>query len=66
MVRPGDTLTYSTDITAINKSGGKTTAQALCNGRTVVTTGMVFAFKYVDDAMLEAKREALMKIWLSK
>jgi 3-hydroxyacyl-[acyl-carrier-protein] dehydratase len=66
MVRPGDTLTYSTEVKAINKSGGKTTAQALCNGRTVVTTGMVFAFKYVDDAMLEAKRDALMKIWLQK
>lgn len=64
VVRPGDTLTYCAEVTAINKSGGKITAQALCNGRTVATTGMVFAFKYVDDAMLEAKRDALMKVWL--
>jgi 3-hydroxyacyl-[acyl-carrier-protein] dehydratase len=64
VVRPGDTLTYSAEVTAIGKSGGKTTARALCNGRTVATTGMVFAFKYVDDAMLEAKRDALMKVWL--
>jgi len=26
---------------------------------------MVFAFKYIDDPMLEAKRAALMKLWMS-
>ena len=64
LVRPGDTLIYSTEVMAISKSGGKTIAEALCNGRTVATTGMVFAFKHVDDAMLESKRDALMKVWL--
>ncbi|MHC4617890.1 MAG: 3-hydroxyacyl-ACP dehydratase FabZ family protein [Planctomycetota bacterium] len=64
VVRPGDTLTYRAEVTAVNKSGAKASAQALCNGRVVATTGMVFAFKYVDDPMLEAKRDALMKVWL--
>jgi hypothetical protein len=33
-------------------------------GQVVVTTGMVFAFKYVDDPMLEARRAALMRTWM--
>jgi 3-hydroxymyristoyl/3-hydroxydecanoyl-(acyl carrier protein) dehydratase len=65
LVRPGDTLTYCTEIISVNKTGGKVSVQALCGNRTVVTSGMVFAFKYVDDPMLENKRESLMKIWMS-
>ncbi len=63
-VRPGDTLTYQADVTAMSRSGGKTSARAVCNGRTVVTTGMVFVFKHVDDPMLGQKRTALMKMWM--
>ncbi len=64
-VRPGDCLTYQTEVNFVNPSGGKVSAMASCNGRIVVTTGMVFAFKYVDDPQLEMKRSALMKLWLS-
>lgn len=65
-VRPGDTLTYCTEVISVNKNGGKLSAQALCDGRVIATSGMVFAFKYIDDPMLEAKRDALMKIWMPK
>jgi 3-hydroxyacyl-[acyl-carrier-protein] dehydratase len=65
LIRPGDTLIYSTEIISVNKTGGKVSSQALCNNRVVVTTGMVFAFKYIDDPMLDIKRQALMKVWLS-
>jgi len=27
---------------------------------------MVFAFKYVDDPMLELKRDELMRVWMSE
>ncbi|MHC4647168.1 MAG: 3-hydroxyacyl-ACP dehydratase FabZ family protein [Planctomycetota bacterium] len=64
IVRPGDTLTYRTELTSINTNGGKTSAQATCDGRIVVTTGMAFAFTYIEDPMLEARRDALMKIWM--
>lgn len=64
IVRPGDTLTYSTEVISVNKTGGKISARALCGDRVAVTTGMVFAFKYVDDPKLEAKRSELMKIWM--
>ena len=65
LVKPGDTLIYTTEITSVNKNGGKVSASAYLNDKTVVTTGMVFAFKYVNDPMLESKRQALMKIWMS-
>lgn len=63
-VRPGDTLTYRAQVISVSKSGGKVSAEALRDGRVVVTTGMVFGFKYIDDPMLEAKRAALMKVWM--
>ena len=65
IVKPGDTLIYTTRITSVNKNGGKVSASAYLDNKAVVTTGMVFAFKYIDDPMLESKREALMKIWMS-
>ncbi len=65
MVRPGDQLTYHTKVVSVNKNGGKVTAKAMCNGRSVVTSGMVFGFKYIDDPMLESRRTQLMKIWMA-
>jgi 3-hydroxyacyl-[acyl-carrier-protein] dehydratase len=64
-IRPGDSLTYATRVVSVNTNGAKVTAQASRNGQVVATTGMVFAFKYIDDPMLEAKRAALMKLWMS-
>jgi len=64
-IRPGDSLKYQTQVSSVNTNGGKVSALALCNGRVVVTTGMVFAFKYIDDPLLEAKRAALMKVWMA-
>ena len=64
LVRPGDTLRYLTEVTALNASGGKVSVQATRDGRPVVTSGMVFAFKYVDDPLLNEKRQALMKLWM--
>ena len=63
LVRPGDTLIYKTEITAVNENGGKVSVQAQRDGQPVVTSGMVFAFQYVDDPLLNEKRQALMKLW---
>jgi 3-hydroxyacyl-[acyl-carrier-protein] dehydratase len=63
LVRPGDTLIYKTELIAVNASGGKVSVQALRDGQPVVTSGMVFAFKYVDDPLLNEKRQALMRLW---
>ncbi len=65
-IRPGDCLTYRAEVQSVNTNGGKVSATASCNGRIIMTTGMVFAFKYVDDPQLEAKRSALMKVWLAE
>ena len=64
LIRPGDRLVYETQITGINSKGGKVTARALSEGKVVVTTGIVFGFKYVDDPLLDEKRAALMKVWM--
>jgi 3-hydroxymyristoyl/3-hydroxydecanoyl-(acyl carrier protein) dehydratase len=63
-VRPGDTLVYRAEVMSVNQDGGKISGQALLAGQVVVTTGMVFAFKYVDDPMLESRRAALMRTWM--
>lgn len=63
LVKPGDTLLYRTEVTALNETGGKVKATALRAQTTVTSTEMVFAFKYVDDPHLEEKRAALMRLW---
>jgi 3-hydroxyacyl-[acyl-carrier-protein] dehydratase len=65
MVRPGDTLTYQTELQSVNKSGGKVAVKALCQDRIVATSGMVFAFQIIEDTLLESKRAHLMKLWMA-
>jgi 3-hydroxyacyl-[acyl-carrier-protein] dehydratase len=64
-VRPGDTVTYQVQVFSVNKTGGKVTVQALVEDRVAVTSGMTFAFHYIDDPMLETKRSSLLKMWMS-
>jgi 3-hydroxyacyl-[acyl-carrier-protein] dehydratase len=64
IVRPGDSLIYRTEIQSLSRSGGKVTASALREGKVVVTTGMVFGFKFIDDPHLETRRKELMEVWM--
>jgi 3-hydroxyacyl-[acyl-carrier-protein] dehydratase len=64
MVRPGDTLLYRAEVTSINPEGGKASVKATCDGRVVATTAMVFAFKYIDDPLLDSRRAGLLKTWM--
>ena len=64
LVKPGDTLHYRAEVTSLNEAGGKVRATAR-RGETVVTsTEMVFAFKYVDDPLLDEKRGQLLGLWM--
>ena len=65
MVRPGDTLVYASQVVSVNATGGKVSVQASCGDRVVASSGMVFAFKYVDDPLLETRRKDLMRVWMS-
>lgn len=65
VVRPGDVLRYETEMTALNENGGKVAVRAMRGEEVVVTSGMVFAFKYVEDSKLSEKRRALMALWMS-
>jgi 3-hydroxyacyl-[acyl-carrier-protein] dehydratase len=65
LVKPGETLLYRTEMVSVNEAGGKVKATAF-RGETVVTsTEMVFAFKYVDDPLLDEKRRRLMELWMN-
>jgi 3-hydroxymyristoyl/3-hydroxydecanoyl-(acyl carrier protein) dehydratase len=64
LVQPGDTLVYRTEVLSVNETGGKVSVEALRDGKPVVTSGMVFAFKYVDDPLLNERRRTLMKLWM--
>jgi hypothetical protein len=63
MVKPGDALLYRAEVSACNETGGKTKASALCRNAAVTTTEMVFAFKYLQDPLLDVKRQRLMELW---
>lgn len=65
-VRPGDSLTYRAEVLSVNRNGGKVSTSAIREDRVVVTTGMVFVFKQVDDPLLAEKRAALMSMWMRK
>ncbi len=63
MVRPGDRLEYHSQLVSLNKAGGKVTVTASRDDKLIVSSGMTFGFKYVDDPQLDIRRSELMKIW---
>lgn len=63
MVRPGDTLAYRTEVTALQESGGKVHASAIRGKEVVAEAVMVFAFQEVNDAGLDEKRKELLALW---
>jgi 3-hydroxyacyl-[acyl-carrier-protein] dehydratase len=63
MIKPGDSLCYRTEVTALNEAGGRIKATATRDGKPVTATEMTFAFKYLDDPLLDEKRGRLMEIW---
>jgi len=64
LVKPGNTLLYRTELMSVNEAGGKVKATASRRKTVVTSTEMVFAFKYVDDPLLDEKRRRLMELWM--
>lgn len=64
MVKPGDSLFYRAEVSALNEAGGKVKTSARCEGRLVTSTEMVFAFKYIEDSLLDDKRRKLLELWM--
>jgi hypothetical protein len=56
-------LHYRTEVIALNEAGGKIKATARRDDKPVTSTEMVFAFKYMDDPLLDTKRKHLMEVW---
>ena len=65
LVKPGDTLVYKTEITSLNEAGGKVKASASRGDAVITSTGMVFGFKYINDPLLDQKRQHLLALWLA-
>ena len=63
MIQPGDSLHYRTEVVSLNEAGGKIKATARRDDKLVTSTEMVFAFKYMDDPLLDTKRKHLMEVW---
>jgi 3-hydroxyacyl-[acyl-carrier-protein] dehydratase len=63
MVKPGDQLHYRADMLSLNELGGKVKAVARRGETVVTTTEMVFAFKYLEDAVMDEKRRQLLELW---
>ena len=63
LVKPGETLHYLAEVLSVNEAGGKLKATASRDGTVVTSTEMVFAFKYIDDPLLNEKRQRLMELW---
>jgi 3-hydroxyacyl-[acyl-carrier-protein] dehydratase len=64
MVKPGDSLLYRAELMSLNEAGGKTKASATRAGKLIASTEMVFGFKYIEDPLLDEKRQRLMDLWL--
>jgi 3-hydroxyacyl-[acyl-carrier-protein] dehydratase len=64
MVKPGDSLRYRTEVLSLNETGGKVKATAWRGETVVAATEMVFAFKYLEDPMMDKKRDHLLKVWM--
>ena len=61
----GETLEYRAKVLAVNEGGGKIAAEAFSDGQRVAESCLVFSFHRIDNEQLEARREAILEMWLS-
>ncbi len=64
MVRPGDVLTYRTELQSFNEVGGRLTCMALRGGDVVTTTTFTFGLSAFEDDDLYRDRNRLLELWL--
>lgn len=63
-VYPGDQLTYSTSISAINELGGSVTANAVCGDKLCAECRLVFSFFDFDRERLERRQQETVSFWM--
>ncbi len=64
LVSPGDTLTYSATVMAVNEIGGKISAKATRDNSIVAECDLVFSFHEIDNPHLEKCRREMLEFWL--
>ena len=64
LIQPGETLQYRAELVSVDETGGKVKATASREGQVVSATELSFAFKYIDDPLLDEKRSRLVELWI--
>ena len=65
-VFPGDSLEYESNVISINEIAGKVKARAKRDGQYIAECEIIFSFHDYENAKLEAKRNDILKLWLSQ
>jgi len=66
-VHPGDRLRYHATIASVNEMGGRCDVTAKLEDETesvVATAGLLFTFHAFENPSLEARRDAVLSLWL--
>lgn len=64
---PGDRLYYRAALASVNELGGRCTVEARAeseDGPVVASAGLVFTFHAFENETLEARRAAILDLWL--
>lgn len=64
-VHPGDKLEYRVRVGSVNELGGTAGAKAYADGELVAECSLVFSFHEFANPRLEARRAALLALWLN-
>jgi 3-hydroxyacyl-[acyl-carrier-protein] dehydratase len=62
--KPGDSLEYRARIDSVNDLGGKAAVEAHACGEKIAECTLVFSFHEIHNPRLEARRAAVLSLWL--
>jgi len=62
--RPGDRLEYRAEVESVNELGGQVAAAASREGARIAECRLVFSFHEFENPRLEARRAAVLALWM--
>jgi 3-hydroxyacyl-[acyl-carrier-protein] dehydratase len=63
-VYPGDQLVYEAAVESVNDIGGAAAVRATVGEELAAECSLVFSFHEIDNPRLEARRSAILSLWL--
>ena len=61
---PGDTLEYVATVDSVNELGGTAAAEARIGGDLAAECRLVFAFREIENPVLERRRAEILALWM--